>query len=250
MREGWDRLHVGRRAARLRRRGRRRCRADRLYPIVGVSAYGRGPALLRPVSPARRAIERLQADRRPGRCGLQRYMLKALDGQQSRLLREGVTESLCLRGVPHLHGATVESIPGLLAPHDAVLWRSGRRWRQSKVIKGGASASGRTSSQFGIVLPPLPEQRRIVDLIGALDDAIAAAIADAINAARKQAVLLEAFLARLPKPRRSNRGEGATCCFAIDRFEHKSRFVDQALGCIRRWADSHPTLRVGHDASH
>lgn len=81
------------------------------------------------------------------------------------------------------------------------------------------------------LFPPVPEQRRIVDLIGALDD-VAGALADAINAAQEtRGFLLEALLARLPEAT-ALKPMGSVGVFLRGRRFTKSDYVDEGLGCI------------------
>ena len=84
---------------------------------------------------------------------------------------------------------------------------------------------------YQLALPPLAEQRRIVDLIGALDG-VAGALADATNAAQEtRGFLLEALLARLPEAT-ALKPIGSVGVFLRGRRFTKSDYVDEGLGCI------------------
>lgn len=85
---------------------------------------------------------------------------------------------------------------------------------------------------FVLPTPPVQEQQRIVDLISAVDDVIAA-LETAINAAGDtRRYLLEGLLARLPDETLSHEPLGALGEFIRGRRFVKSDYVDEGLGCI------------------
>lgn len=109
--------------------------------------------------------------------------------------------------------------------HDEMATRCTGTVLRRKTLSVGAFES------IPIPLPSPDEQRRIVDLIGALDD-VAGALADAINAAQEtRGFLLEALLARLPEATEL-KPMGSVGVFLRGRRFTKSDYVDEGLGCI------------------
>lgn len=84
---------------------------------------------------------------------------------------------------------------------------------------------------YAIALPPLDEQRRIVDLIGALDDAIEAAERSADTARASRSYLLEGLMSQLGDESEV-RPLGEVGTFTPGRRFTKADYVERGLGCI------------------
>ena len=225
MREGWDRLQFGD-VAKLDVR-KAQVVEGKLYPIVGVLAYGRGLLYRDPVSLGSTSYREMNLIR-PEQMVYSK--LKAFEGAIT-VAPEGLTESYASGEFPTFT-ATDRVQPAFLRlmTQRPGLWKAmaanskglgGRRERLNPVDFLALPA----------LFPPVPEQRRIVDLIGALDD-VAGALADAINAAQEtRGFLLEALLARLPEAT-ALKPMGSVGVFLRGRRFTKSDYVDEGLGCI------------------
>ncbi|GAA3880802.1 restriction endonuclease subunit S [Tessaracoccus defluvii] len=169
MREGWDRLQFHdvvtldvRKTSVL---------DGKEYPIVGVLAYGRGLLYRDPVSRASTSYRELNSIR-PNQLIFSK--LKAFEGAIT-VAPGDLAESYASSEFPTFT-ATARVLPAFLRlmTQRSELWKAmaansrglgGRRERLNPIDFLAMSAS----------FPPLPEQQRIVDLMGTLDDTIAAA---------------------------------------------------------------------------
>lgn len=183
MRKGWDRLQFG---DVLKLDVRKAPVVDgALYPIVGVLAYGRGLLYRDPVSSGSTSYRELNLIR-PDQ--LVYSKLKAFEGAIT-VAPADLTEAYASGEFPTFT-ATARVLPTFLRlmTQRSELWEAmaanskglgGRRERLNPIDFLALSAC----------FPPLPEQRRILDLMAAVDDAVDAASSE-VRAAHDAAAAL------------------------------------------------------------
>lgn len=189
MRDGWEALPFGDvLELDIRRAGLVEGKA---YPIVGVLAYGRGLLYRQPVSTRSTSYRELNVIR-PNQ--LVYSKLKAFEGAIT-VAPTDLVESYASGEFP-----TFTMKDRVLPTFVRVMTQRKELWEamagHSKGI-GGRRERLNPSDFLSLVakFPPLPEQRRIVDLIGALDDALAAVELAAADLERSRPLLLTSMFA-------------------------------------------------------
>ena len=181
MRDGWEALPFGEvLELDIRRAGLVEGKA---YPIVGVLAYGRGLLYRQPVSTRSTSYRELNVIR-PNQ--LVYSKLKAFEGAIA-VAPTDLVESYASGEFP-----TFTMKDRVLPTFVRVMTQRKELW---EAMAGHSKGMGGRRERLNPIdflslvakFPPLPEQRRIVDLIGALDDTIAAANTAHASLASKRA---------------------------------------------------------------
>lgn len=202
-------------------------RVGESYPIVGVLGFGRGLLYRDAVTADSTSYKQLHMIR-PGQ--LIYSKLKAFEG------------AITVVPVPHApsfaspefptYSCTDNALPSFvrLLTQMPALWEA--MAAQSKGLGGRRERLNPADLlSVRVVVPPLVEQRRIVDLIESLDETIAHLSEAARQAREAKGFLLEGLLSRLPDetPEEPLGDHGE---FIRGRRFVKSDYVDDGLGCI------------------
>lgn len=181
MREGWEVLTFGQVLAHDVRRVR--VEVGRQYPIVGVLGFGRGLLYREPVSSETTGYRELN-EIRPNQAVYSK--LKAFEGAIT-VAPPDLPESYASGEFP-----TFTTTQRVLPEYLRLLTQQSELWRtMAAKSKGMGGRRERLSPadflMVRAVFPPVPEQRRIVHLVDALDAAIAAS--SELNRARRAAAV-------------------------------------------------------------
>lgn len=196
------------------------------YPIAGVLGFGRGLLRREPVTSqttSYRQLNRVRPDQ------LVYSKLKAFEGAITVAPRD-LAESFASSEFPTFT-CTEEVEPAYLR----LLTQQPSFWADlAGLSKGLGGRRERLAPQdllsLKLRIPPLSEQRRIVDLIGALDGTIAAMEGQVAALGAAQPALIGHFLSGSDQGPVKQLGDIGT--FVRGRRFTKSDYVDSGLGCI------------------